>query len=74
MFEGQQRDMRLGVILDLCSVLFQIVHDVSNFEGVPIQDRIGDQAQTAGLVHDFFVITRREFPPWSAKKIRRGSL
>jgi len=33
--------MRQGVILDLCSVLFQIVHDVSNFEGVPIQDRIG---------------------------------
>jgi hypothetical protein len=32
-----------------------------NLHGVPVQDRIGDQAQAARLVHDFFVISCGEF-------------
>jgi len=32
-----------------------------NLHGVSVQDRIGDQAQAARLVHDFFVIAGGEF-------------
>ena len=61
MFERQQRDMRQGGLVDLFPLRPQIVDNVGDFERIPVQERIGHQAQAAGLVHDFLVIPRREF-------------
>jgi hypothetical protein len=51
-----------GVLIDLFLLCPQLLDNVSDFERIPIQDRIGHQAEATGLVHDFLVIPRREFP------------
>jgi hypothetical protein len=43
--EGQQRDMRQGFLVDVFSLRPQIFHDVVDLDRIPIQDRIGNQAQ-----------------------------
>ncbi len=53
--------MRQGFLVDHFSLRPQIFHDVVNFDGIPVQDRIGDQAQAARFVHDFLVIASRKF-------------
>ena len=54
--------MRQGFLGDILSLGPQIFNDIVDFEGVPIQDGIGNQAQATGFVHDLLVIARRKFP------------
>jgi hypothetical protein len=61
MFERQQRDMRQSGRIDRFPLRPQLVDNVGDLERIPVQDRIGHQAQAAGLVHDFPVIPCREF-------------
>lgn len=61
MFEWHQRDMRQGRLVDLFPLRPQLVDNVGDFERIPVQDRMGHQAQAARLVQDFLVISRREF-------------
>jgi hypothetical protein len=61
MFERQQRDMRQGGLVDLFLLCPQLLDNVGDFERVPIQDRVGHQAEAASLVHDLLVVSRREF-------------
>ncbi len=51
---GCLRQIRIVNLLARCS---QLPNDVADGDGVPDQNGIGEQAQTAGLVHDFLVIT-----------------
>ena len=62
MFERQQRDMRQGFRGDLFPLCPQLLDNVGDFQRIPIQDRIGHQAETAGFIHDFLVIPGRKFP------------
>jgi hypothetical protein len=51
----------MSVIWSVFQLRPQLVDNVGDLERIPVQDRIGHQAQAAGLVHDFPVIPRREF-------------
>ena len=59
--EGQQRDMRQGFLVDILSLRPQLFYDAIDFDGIPIQDRVGDQAQTTCFIHDLLVIAGRKF-------------
>ena len=49
------------VIIDLGAVLPQRLHEVRNLPRIPVQNRVGHEAEAAGLVHHFFVIAGRKF-------------
>lgn len=60
MLEGQQRDVGEVVIGDGFSLRPKPLDDLGHFDGVPIEDGIGDEAQAGGLVHDFDVVSGRK--------------
>src|SRR4051812_42118858 len=43
-------------------------HDLSHLDGIPYQDGIRQQAQTARLIHDFLQIARSELAPVGEKE------
>ena len=49
--------MREDFVVDIFPLSPQIFYDVIDFDRVPIQDGIGNQAQATGFIHNFFVIT-----------------
>ena len=52
--------MGQGIVVDLSPLASQRVHEVRDFEGVPVQDGIGDETQAAGLIQNLGVIARRK--------------
>lgn len=60
--KGQQRDMREGFFVDCLPLCPEIIHDLRDLDGIPVQDGIGHEAQTTGFVHDLLIIAGRKFP------------
>ena len=56
---GQQRNMRQGLILNDFALRSKAFDDFVNLDGVPVEDRIRDQAEAGRLVHDLLVVPRR---------------
>jgi hypothetical protein len=54
--------MREGFVVDRFPLCPEMVHDLRDLEGIPVQDGIGHEAQTTGFVHDLLVIAGRKFP------------
>ena len=53
--------MRQGFLVNVLALCPELVHDLGDLEGIPVQDRIGNETQATGLVHDLLVIPRRKF-------------
>ncbi len=60
--EGQQRDVRERFVRNTLPVCPETLDDVIDLDGVPVEDRIRDQAQAADLIHNFLVILCNELP------------
>jgi hypothetical protein len=54
---SQRGCLRQIRIINLLARRSQLPNDVADGDGIPDQNGIGEQAQTAGLVHDFLVVT-----------------
>src|SRR5215469_1148456 len=54
---GQRGCLRQIRIINLLARHSQLPNDVAAGDGIPDQNGIGEQARTAGLVHDFLVVT-----------------
>jgi len=52
--------MGYSFILNDFTLLSQAFQNIINLYGVPIQDRVGDETQTTGFIHNLLVVTSGE--------------
>lgn len=54
--------MRKGFVRNRLPLCLEALNNVIDLDGVPIEDRVGNQAQAACLIHNLLVITCGELP------------
>ncbi len=61
MLKGQHRDRSESLLINLFPVLAELVHNVGNSARLPIPERVRDQTQAPGCIHNRLLIASRAF-------------